>query len=230
MEVFRTKAVGVAGTLGERFRLLREETGLSTAEVGEKIHVNPKYLTAIESGAYHELPGAVYARNFVRQYAHFLNVREAAALEIFNREYAIALKLAPPEQPDEPRPTPLSRLLSPRGIRRSIILLLATAVLVYLAVEVRNATSAPTLVISAPPDQLTTTERSVELVGTTVAEASVTANGRVIQVDRNGSFHDTLDLQDGLNTIVIRAVKKRGGETSVVRNILVTTDNNSNNR
>jgi cytoskeletal protein RodZ len=185
--------------------------------------VNTKYVVAIETGAYQDLPGSVYARNFVKKYAQLLNVREETALELFNREYAVALKLVPPAVKSPIQPNHLTKLLSPRSIRRLVVLLLAVAVLVYLGIEIRNVTAAPTLAVTSPLDQLTTTERSVQLIGQTEPQVAVTVNGRTILVDRQGKFRDVFDLQSGLNTIVIRAVKKRGGSTTVVRKILVTT-------
>jgi len=193
---------------------------LSISDVSLKIRINPKYIEAIESGEYRKIPGIVYARNFVRLYARFLNVREATALGLFEEEYRIADTSVSASKPTpNPRVHPL---LTPRGIRRSIILLLSAAVLVYLGLEIRNITAAPALTIASPNDQTTTDQRTIELRGMTEPETTVTANGRTIPVDREGNFRETLDLQDGLNTIVIRSVKKRGGATTVVRNILVS--------
>lgn len=222
MQPFRQKTIGTSGTLGERLRLLREELGQSLDEVSGKIAVNARYLAAIEDGDYQNLPGPVYARNFVKKYAQFLTVREETVLEIFDREYQIAMKLVPPKTPERLQPSLVNKLLTPKGLRRLLILLLATAILVYLAVEIRHLNAAPELLIQSPTDQMTSDQRSVELRGTTQPEVAVTANGQEIPVDRSGHFRETLELQDGLNTIVIRAVKKRGGTTTVVRTILLS--------
>ncbi len=221
MKPFQEKTVGVANTLGERFRLLREEAGVSLEVAAERTRVNVKHLRAIENGQYAELPGPVYAKSFVRSYARFLEVSEQTALSMFEREYAVAVNLTPPQPTLPPRPARLEAFVTPRGIRRAIIILLSSGVLVYLAVEIRNLTSAPSLVISSPPAQSTTSRRTVELTGTTEAEALVTANGKVVMVDRRGHFREVLDLQDGLNTLVVQATKKRGKTTTVVRKILV---------
>lgn len=221
MKPFQEKAVGATNTLGERFRQLREEAGMSLEVAADRTRVNIKHLQAIENGRYAELPGPIYAKSFVRSYARLLEVSEQTALSMFEREYAVAANLTPSRPAFPPRPARLAALVTPHGIRRAIILLLTLGVVVYLAVEIRNLTSAPALVITSPPAQSTTSLRTVELTGTTEPEANVTANGKIVLVDRRGHFREVLDLQDGLNTLIIQATKKRGKTTTVVRKILV---------
>lgn len=223
MQPFKEKIVGATNTLGDRFRRLREEAGLTIDVVAERINVQAKHLLAIEQGRYPDLPGPVYAKNFVRAYAKFLEVREETALSLFDREYAVAMNLVPQKSEEQHAPSRILALLTPKSIRRAIILLLALSVLIYLSLEVRNLTSAPSLVITSPADQATTSDRSIELVGATEPEVSVTANEKPILVDRQGRFQELLDLQDGLNTIIIRATKKHGKATVVIRKILVQT-------
>lgn len=221
MKPFQEKTVGATNTLGERFRQLREEAGMSLEVAAERTQVNVKHLRAIENGRYDELPGPVYAKSFVRSYARLLEVSEPTALGMFEREYAVAINLTPARSALPPRPAKLAALVTPHGIRRAAILLLTLGVVVYLGVEIRNLTSAPSLVVTSPPAQSSTSRRTVELIGTTEPEASVTANGRVVPVDRQGHFREVLDLQDGLNTLIIQAMKKRGKTTTVIRKILV---------
>ncbi|MBI4426225.1 MAG: helix-turn-helix domain-containing protein [Candidatus Kerfeldbacteria bacterium] len=221
MTPFRTRAVGTAHLLGERLRQVRQDAQLTLEAVAQQTGINVKHLRAIEEGRYGDLPGAVYARSFVRAYAQALEIREDSALRLLEREYAVAAKLRPTAAAvlgagGRPR-----ELLTPQRLRRAGVVLLAVGVLVYLGLEIRNLNAPPSLNIHSPPDQLTTTERTVELVGTTEPETIVTANGSPIVVDRDGRFHDVLDLQAGLNTVIIRAQRKRGRATTVVRQILV---------
>ncbi len=221
MALFRKKIVGVTDTLGDRLHRLREEAGLPLDAVAARTGISEKHLHAIEEGRYSDLPGLVYARNFVRKYAAVLEVREETVLQMFDREYAVGTKVAPPRSTAPLRPIRHSIGLTPIVLRRALILLLGLVVLVYLGVELRHLTSPPIVTIASPPEQLTIAERAVELVGSTEPETTVTANGKPVLVDRQGNFREVLDLQDGLNTILIRAVKKRGQATVVTRNILV---------
>lgn len=222
MRLFEEKAVGAASTLGERFRRLREEMRLTLDEVAQRTGVQAKHLAALEEGRYGDLPGPVYAKNFVKRYAELLEIRVESAFAIFEREYSVAAQLTPPPAPPS-KSVEVREILSPQKIRWALILLLTLGVLVYLGMELRNLTSAPTIVIEFPPEELTTSDHTMELVGKTEPETIVTANGKLILVDRNGDFRELLDLQDGLNTIAIRGKKKRGVATTIIRKILVTS-------
>jgi len=207
-------------TLGDRFQALRKEGGFSLDQVAAKTGIPVKHLKALEAGRYDELPAPVYTKNFVRKYADFLEVRQETALRLFDDEYAVSKKipaaaaaLSPPLRTESP--------LTPNRLRLIIIGLLALGVLVYLSIEINRLISAPELVLESPPETLTTSQHSVEFVGTVEPETTVTANGKQIFVDRSGRFREVLDLQDGLNTIIIRAEKKRGSAKTIVRKILV---------
>jgi cytoskeletal protein RodZ len=224
MITFRQRQVGASSTLGERLRQVRDEQHRALDDASRSTGVAVKYLKAIEDGRYADLPGPVYAKHFVRQYASYLNVRAETVLELFEREYAIAQKIKPTPYL-HPFPAPrLRAMITPRGIRWLVILLLAVVLLVYLGLEVRRFTTPPTLTITTPPIQMTTAEHAVPLQGTTEPETTVMINGKIAMVDQSGQFGETLDLRDGINIIVIRAEKKRGGSTTLTRTILVQSN------
>lgn len=222
MSAFRQKSIGATDTLGERLKRVREELGFSVEEAAQRTGISTKYVQAIEEGSYSELPGTVYTKNFIRKYAHVLEVSEETAVGLFEREHSVAVRLSPAPA----KPARVRAWLTPEGIKWAFILVLGIAVLVYLGLEIRNFTAPPSLVVVSPPDQTTTTSRSVELAGTTTPEATVTVNGKAVLVDRQGAFSEQLDLQDGLNTVIVKAQKKHGKASTVVRQILVTSPTN----
>ncbi|MFH0828743.1 MAG: helix-turn-helix domain-containing protein [Candidatus Kerfeldbacteria bacterium] len=221
MALFKEKKIGATDTLGERLRRVREEAGLTLENLAGRTGISIKHLTAIEEGRYGDLPGEVYARNFVRQYAKILQVSEETAIGMFEHEHTVAINLAPAPIPDPAKPVRIRAYITPQGIRWAAVLLLGIAILVYLGLELRNFTSPPSLIIDSPPAQYTTESHSVEIRGMTDPEVTVMVNGRAILVDYQGRFQELIDLQDGLNTIVITAQNKRGRTTTEVRQILV---------
>jgi len=54
----------------------------------------------------------------------------------------------------------------------------------------------------------TTTSSVIELSGTAYHAISITINGRVVSVEQNGEWHDTIALLDGYNTVSISAKDK----------------------
>lgn len=223
MAPFKKKKIGATDTLGDRLRRVREEAGLSLPDLASKTGISVKHLTAIEEGRYGDLPGEVYARNFVRQYARVLQVNEETAIGMFEREHTVAINLAPMPISEPSKSVRTRAYITPQGIRWTAVLLLGAAILVYLGLELRNFTSSPSLIVDSPSAQYRTESRSVEVRGMTDPEVSVMVNGRAILVDHQGRFQELLELQDGLNTIIITAQKKRGRTTTEVRQVLVET-------
>ncbi len=70
--------------LGERFRLAREERGISLSEAAEQIRIRSVYLSAIEDETWSTIGAAVYIRGFIRTYARYLGIDPEEAIEAFN--------------------------------------------------------------------------------------------------------------------------------------------------
>ncbi len=60
--------------IGQLLRQTRESLGLSLADVEAETRIRQKYLSALESGDWDELPSTVTARGFLRRYASFLGL------------------------------------------------------------------------------------------------------------------------------------------------------------
>ena len=58
--------------VGKILREQREAKGLTFEDVESSTSIRRSYIEAIENGKYDKLPGLVYARGFVRNYADFL--------------------------------------------------------------------------------------------------------------------------------------------------------------
>jgi cytoskeletal protein RodZ len=72
--------------LGERFRQAREARGLSITDVSTATRILPRYLHAIEAGDVASLPGDVYARGFIRNYAQLLGLPPEEMIALYRQE------------------------------------------------------------------------------------------------------------------------------------------------
>ena len=72
--------------LGERFREAREARGISITEASTATRILPRYLQAIEAGDVHSLPGDVYARGFIRNYAQLLGLPAEEMISLYRQE------------------------------------------------------------------------------------------------------------------------------------------------
>src|ERR671917_1564913 len=72
--------------LGERFRQAREALGISITEASTATRILPRYLQAIEAGDLGSLPGDVYARGFIRNYAQLLGLPAEEMVALYRQE------------------------------------------------------------------------------------------------------------------------------------------------
>src|ERR1700752_5101048 len=73
--------------LGKRLRHARTCQGINLTEAGAATNILPCYLMGPEAGAYAPLPGQVYTRGFIRNYAHYLDIPAEELIELYQCEY-----------------------------------------------------------------------------------------------------------------------------------------------
>jgi cytoskeletal protein RodZ len=71
-------------TIGEMLREVRERRGLTLADAERETKIRQKYLAALEDDNLAALPGPLYVRGFLRNYALYLGIDGDEALEIYN--------------------------------------------------------------------------------------------------------------------------------------------------
>jgi len=81
-------------TLGETFKIKREEMNLSVKEVENATSIRMAYIEAIESGQASKILSPVYAVGFIRQYAAFLGID----LDKLAQDYPDAFHVEPQKQ------------------------------------------------------------------------------------------------------------------------------------
>src|SRR5512140_2524593 len=81
-------------TVGEKLRDAREVRGLDLYRVERDTKIRHKFLVALEAGDYADLPGDVYARGFLRNYATYLGLDPDEIVEEWRSEFSAAPPLA----------------------------------------------------------------------------------------------------------------------------------------
>ncbi len=112
--------------IGETLRKERESQNLSVQNVEEGTSIRALYIEAIEGGDYDKLPGEVYAKGFIKNYANFLNLDGDALVKQFIQEISPATTI-PAEVPAaenktaEPEPAEPAEddITTPRSRRRN---------------------------------------------------------------------------------------------------------------
>lgn len=71
--------------LGQSLQNVRTSMKLELREVAQRLHIRAKYLAALEEGDLQVIPGKVYARGYLRQYAEFLGLNADETAAAFDR-------------------------------------------------------------------------------------------------------------------------------------------------
>lgn len=97
--------------IGLSLRAARERRGLSLAAVANELCIRADYLGALENERFDKLPGAAYARAWLRVYAEYLDLDSAPLLAVYVTEHE------PPAEPEIfHRPLPVGHHLPVRPL------------------------------------------------------------------------------------------------------------------
>lgn len=115
--------------IGTRLREERVRRGLEIDEVEAETRIRAKYLLALEDERFDVLPGDVYARAFLRDYAEELGLDAQEMVDELNE-----LRAPPPEAPLTPQPS-VDPITSPwEGRRKALGIAITAVVAVVVAV------------------------------------------------------------------------------------------------
>lgn len=96
---------------------------LSIAEVAEQLKLSERQVEALEAGAYDKLPGPVFVRGFIRNYARLLNLDPDRVLASVNADLPVsAAHHETPHSVDIPFPSPVMRRWPKYAITGSAVL------------------------------------------------------------------------------------------------------------
>ncbi|MFA6410655.1 MAG: helix-turn-helix domain-containing protein [Candidatus Buchananbacteria bacterium] len=230
MVSFNFKEINNPPSLGQQLQEIREKLKISLDQAAKSTGIAAKYLTALESGQYHQLPGEVYAKSFLKVYTKFLGLDFEDFVSLYQSEQTVYAKTKNSGLSDFKKPVrKISRIhliVTPRIVRSAIIALLALACLFYLGVKVKMIMTPPDLKVQNPVNNLTTDQNFIEVSGSVEKETKLEVNGQQILVDKDGHFSEMIDLQSGVNTIEVSAESRHGKQTKVYRQVMVNQNNN----
>jgi cytoskeletal protein RodZ len=206
--------------LPERLYAARERKGVDLYRAERDTKIRARYLAALERGEYQELPGDVYTKGFLRNYALYLNLDPEEVIGQWRRERgnppAPRQVLTVPKPIAQPRP---GLQFSPGIIVAALLTLMIVAIGVWLGVQVMRFAKPPTLVLTSPREAtvaLDETATQFTFEGTSIPGASVTiemaGGSRQVSADSTGVWSATVDVRRGRNTFTIDAVDPDTGK------------------
>ena len=84
-ELEKSKAGSRTASAGVRLREERLSKGIKTTTVAEKLHITNHYVKAIESDSFEKLPGAIFIRGYLKNYAELLNLNPSEIVGLYEK-------------------------------------------------------------------------------------------------------------------------------------------------
>ena len=202
-------------SLPDRLAAARERKGVDLSRAERDTKIRARYLAALERGDYRDLPGTVYTKGFLRNYATYLGLDAEDVVRQWRRERGDQQGPEPlvvPPRPIAEPPRPLT--FSPSIIVAALMTLGVVAFGVYLAVQLLRYAKPPELAVTNPATAVLEVQDGVttySLEGTSTAGATIeiTTAGPTqpyrTTADSDGRWSVLVDLRRGKNEFQISA-------------------------
>lgn len=220
----RASTPGAALTsLPERLLAARERKGVDLFRAERDTKIRARYLAALERGDYRELPGAVYTKGFLRNYALYLGLDPDEILLQWRRERGDGSADPVPVVPRTVTAPRQGITISPRVFGGLLLALVVVVVVGYVATQLVRFSKPPKITVTDPATAVVTVDASVTaytIRGATSpgATVSITIPGRdqPIQVtaDANGNWTVDVQLRRGRNEFSVTATDPNTGNQS----------------
>jgi cytoskeletal protein RodZ len=213
-----------AAGLPERLLAARERKGVDLYRAERDTKIRARYLGALERGDYRELPGSVYTKGFLRNYALYLGLDPEEILLQWRRERGDNAAASEPVIV-VPRPITAPRTgltFSPAVIVAAIMTVVLILFAGYLGVQLLRFAKPPTVAVTDPPtavsdvdDSLTSyTLRGTTLPGASVNIADASSQQLHTSAAADGTWSQVVPLRKGRNDFTISATDPDTGKNS----------------
>lgn len=209
----------VPQTLGNKLRALRRGQAVSLDMMEDRTRVQRKYLIALEQGDYEHLPAPLYTRNFIRSYARSLDADENYFLELYEEECGRCDLVDPMRMPRQ-RVRRIRFLVWNRFVKFGAVLAVILLLFGYLGWQIQSIVAPPEIVLFSPADESITLKAISTVEGLVEEDTTVFVNGSQVIVNADRTFKTDVDLEKGLNVIVVEAERRYSRRAHVERRVL----------
>jgi cytoskeletal protein RodZ len=218
----RVPASDVAPGLPERLLAARERKGVDLYRAERDTKIRARYLAALERGDYRELPGAVYTKGFLRNYALYLGLDPDEVLLQWRRERGDPREPQPVIATPRPIAAPRRGLtFSPSLIVFALLLAMVIGFMIWLGFQLLRFSKPPTIAVSNPAVAVLEVDEdatSYLIEGSTIPGGSVsvkTADQEArANADSTGRWTLQVDLRRGENMFRISATDPATGKVA----------------
>jgi len=210
--------------LGDALRERREHKGVTMQQAAEDTRIREKFLQAIESGDYQSLPGTVYTKGFLRNYAQYLGLdaEEMLALYTGERGGADPARTFAPMRPLVER----SFIFTPTVLVPVIVLGGILLFIAYFYYQFTSFAVAPHVDITDPSGDAVSSTPEYLVKGKTNPDGRITVSVSPgldalgdVKPAADGTFSVNVPLKPGPNHIEVRVLDAAGKLATATRTI-----------
>ena len=227
----RSSGGGRPGPLPELLYAARERKGVDLYRAERDTKIRARYLAALERGEYKELPGDVYTKGFLRNYALYLALDPDEVVAQWRRERGdgapTRVSLNVPKPIAQPRP---GLQFSPGVVVAALLTILIVGVGAWLGVQVMRFAKPPTLAVTSPREAtlaLDSSATTFDFAGTSIPGATISVDmaggSRQVTADSTGAWNMTIDLRRGRNEFKFDAIDPDTGKHAEAPALIVIT-------
>jgi cytoskeletal protein RodZ len=214
--------------LGEMLRAQREKKGITLEQAASDTRIREKFLKGLEDSDYQTLPGTVYTKGFLRNYAEYLELPTEELVVQFHQER---------DQPDAPRTfkplNPIARrslIFTPAVLVPVVVLAGIVLFVSYLYYQFVSFAVPPRIEVTEPASDAIAQSVDFVVKGRTVPDGRVTVQvfpGPLtvadIRPNADGTFSVSVQLNPGSNHIVVEVLDVTGKVGRASRTVRLET-------
>ena len=219
--VFNAKKIESAITFGDKLKKYREDAGLTIEKATQLLNIQAKFLEQLERNEIEKLPADVYSRGFLKKYAKLLDIKTEVLLAEYESEVKISEHLSKNVHQSLPVLRARRFFVTPKTIGILTTIVVFIFVVGYLFYQLSFLMHPPKLTVFEPANDMAAAQSAIVVSGRSEPGVKLTINGQEVYINKDGGFSQEVNLNQGLNLIVISAVNRFGKSSSETRKVLL---------
>jgi len=209
-------------TAGDLLKAARLKKKLTFTKISKLTKIPKNTLEALEKNQFSKLPPETYITGFIRNYAQLVDLDPAKTIAVFRRDYdqSKKKKIVP-----KGLTKPLNSPWQPTSTVRTILTvsLVIFLFLAYLGFSLFKLSSPPKLTLTQPENAITSTS-PILIKGQTDRDATLTLNGKTINLEPDGHFTTVFNGPPGTHELKLISTSRRQKSTELTRHVIIVAD------
>ena len=209
--------------VGFILRQARLSKKLTLTQLSRLTKIPKETLKFLEKNSFDKLPSATYIKGFIKNCSPVLGLNADETIAVFRRDFK---KLKTSKILPQGMVKPLNRNFSPFVILNkttTALVLAALLLLAYLGISLSQLYQPPKLTVTFPAESQEVTI-PVLIKGKTDHDAILTLDGKVINLEPDGSFTTVYRGQAGTVNLVLEATSRRHRATKINRYFIIVPE------